>query len=157
MMSEKAVARFILSQRPALAQAVVVRLYGHQPELRQRYGDDGMAKCVHDTKYSLSHLAAALTYSCPAIFTGYIAWVKNVLQIRNVRLEGVDDNLWVMGIVLREQFPDGCTAALTYLDDAIRTPPQGASECPPLFDGDNPLSTLARGCLRALLLTERHK
>jgi methanogenic corrinoid protein MtbC1 len=156
-MAERTAARYILSQRPALAQAVVARQYVCQPDLRQRYGDGGMAKCVQDTDYTLSYLAAALNYSSPAIFKGYIAWAKNVLEVRNVRIEDVDDNLRIMESVLGEQLPDGsaAAAAVPYFDEAIRTPPQGVADRPPLLEGDDPLSELARRYLQALLRTER--
>ncbi len=155
-MAERTAARYILSHRSALAQAVVARQYAYQPDLRQRYGDGGMAKCVQDTDYTLSYLAAALNYSSPAIFQSYIAWAKNVLEVRHVRIEDVDDNLRFMESVLREKLPDGCAAAAApYFDEAIRTPPQGVADHPPLLEGDDPLSELARRYLGALLRTDR--
>src|SRR4051794_18295833 len=71
--------QLIEAQRRALAEAVVARQYELQPGLRQRYGDGGRAKCVQDTEYHLSYLAAAVTDSSPALFSDYIAWAKAVL------------------------------------------------------------------------------
>src|SRR4051794_23185898 len=83
----------IEAQRRALAEAVVARQYELQPGLRQRYGDGGQAKCVQDTEYHLSYLAAAVTYSSPALFSDYIAWAKAVLAAFGVGAEDVERNL----------------------------------------------------------------
>jgi CheY-like chemotaxis protein len=57
--------RAIDLRRKALAEAVVARQYDLQPELRQRYGEPGRARCVRDTEYHLAFLSAALWASSP--------------------------------------------------------------------------------------------
>jgi len=154
-MSERTTALFILANRHAIAQAVVARQYDGQPELRQRYGDDGMLKCLQDTDYSLTYLAAALNYSSPVIFNNYVAWAKTVLEVRSVHPKDLENNLRIMGNVLQEQLPDGSAVARTYVEDALRTQPQSVVEFPTLLGGDDPLSALARQYLQALLRMER--
>src|SRR5918999_1394245 len=85
--------RAIEAQRRALAEAVVARQYELQPGLRERYGEGGRAKCVQDTEYHLAHLAAAVTYSSPALFSDYIAWAKTVMAAYGVGPEDMERNL----------------------------------------------------------------
>jgi len=157
-MSERAAAQFILAQRNTLAEVVVARQYDSQPELAQRYGEGGRAKCVQDTDYSLAYLAAALNYSSPVLFTGYVAWAKTVLAVRNVRTEDVEKNLRIVWSVLQEQLPGGTGASVRpYLEEAFRTHCQSADDLPTLLAGDDPITVLARQYLQALLRTDRHE
>src|SRR3954470_20328484 len=104
--------QLIEAQRRALAEAVVSRQYERQPGLRQRYGDGGQAKCVQDTEYHLSYLAAAVTYASPALFSDYIAWAKAVLAAFGVGPEDVAQNLVCLREVLADQLPGGMGGAV---------------------------------------------
>jgi signal transduction histidine kinase/methanogenic corrinoid protein MtbC1/CheY-like chemotaxis protein len=150
--------RLIEAQRRALAEAVVARQYQLQPGLRERYGDGGQAKCVQDTEYHLACLAAAVTYSSPALFSDYIAWAKELLAAFGVGPEDVEHNLQCLRDVLNEQLPDGVRqTAAPYVEAALRALPE-APTAPPLFlDGVDVLSGLARQYLQALLRAERHE
>ena len=89
----------IEAQHRALAEAVVCRQYRLQPGLRERYGEGGRAKCVQDTEYHLAYLAAAVTFSSPALFCDYIAWAKAVLAAFGV---GPED------VAAQSRLPAGC-------------------------------------------------
>src|SRR3954451_16210045 len=95
--------QLIEAQRRMLAEAVVARQYELQPGLRERYGEGGRAKCVQDTDYHLAYLAAAVTYSSPALFCDYIGWAKAVLAAFNVGPEDVERNLACLREVLGEK------------------------------------------------------
>src|SRR6478609_6215867 len=112
------------AQRRALAEAVVTRQYQLQPGLRQRYGEGGRDKCVQDTEYHLAYLAAAVTYSSPALFCDYIAWAKTVLAAHGVGPEDVAANLVCLRDVLGERLPGETGEAVSlYLETAVRTLP----------------------------------
>ena len=157
-MTHRTAAKYILAHRQALAQAVVARQYDRQPELRQRYGEAGEAKCVQDTEYHLAYLAAAVMFSSPALFKDYFRWVKTVLTVRNISLEDVDNNLACLLAVLQEQLPEGsATTVQPYIENGLRVQPQGPSDLPTLLGNDDALTKLARQYLQALLRAERHE
>src|SRR5436305_14099100 len=105
--------QLIEARRRALAEAVVARQYERQPGLGERYGEGGRAKCVQDTEYHLAHLAAAVTFSSPALFRDYIGWAKAVLAAFGVAPEDVAGNLACLRDVLSEQLPGGMREAVT--------------------------------------------
>jgi PAS domain S-box-containing protein len=157
-MPHRAVAKFILTQRQALAHSIVTRQYDRQPDLRQRYGESGAAKCVQDTEYHLAYLAVAVMFSSPAILRDYICWVKTVLVVRNIHLEDVENNLVCLWTVLQEQLPEGSDVYVKpYIEDAFRGQPQQPSDLPTLLGDDDPITELARQYLQALLRAERHE
>jgi hypothetical protein len=84
--------RYLDAQRRPLAEAVVARQYQLQPELPDRYGEAGRAKCVQDTEYHLAYLAAAVTFASPALFAEYVAWAKPVLAAHGVGPDDVERN-----------------------------------------------------------------
>jgi signal transduction histidine kinase/CheY-like chemotaxis protein len=146
------------AQRRTLAEAVVARQYERQPALRERYGPGGQAKCVQDTEYHLAYLAAAVTYSSPALFCDYVAWAKAVLAAFGVGPEDVAANLACLRDVLSERLP-GATgeAAAPYVEAALRALPEAPTEPPSALEGEGAFSGLARQYLQALLRGERHE
>jgi signal transduction histidine kinase/ActR/RegA family two-component response regulator len=148
----------IESQCRALAEAVVTRQYQLQPELRQRYGEGGQAKCVQDTEYHLAYLAAAVRYSSPTLFSDYISWAKAVLAAFGVGPEDVEGNLVCLRDVLSEKLPGGMDEVVApYVEAALRALPEAPTALPSALDGDDALSGLARQYLQALLRAERHQ
>jgi MerR family transcriptional regulator, light-induced transcriptional regulator len=148
----------IESQRQALAETVVNRQYRLQPGLRDRYGEGGQAKCVQDTEYHLAYLAAAVTYSSPALFCDYIAWAKALLAAFNVGPEDVGLNLVCLRDVLGEKLPGGMGEAVApYVEAALRTLPEAPTVLPSFVEGEDALSGLARQYLQILLRAKRNE
>src|SRR5579884_2318053 len=146
------------SQRRALAEAVVAQQYRLQPELRNRYGEGGQAKCVQDTEYHLAYLSAAVTYSSPALFSDYIGWAKAVLAAFGVGTEDVQANLICLRDAVNERLPRRLSEVVApYLDVALRTLPEAPTAPPSYIEGQDALSELARQYLQTLLRTERHE
>src|SRR5437868_12602274 len=144
--------QWIDSQRRALAEAVVARQYALQPGLRERYGEGGQAKCVQDTDYHLAYLAAAVTYSSPALFADYIGWAKAVLAAFGVGPEDVERNLACLRDVLREKLPGGAAEVIApYVEAALRALPAAPTDLPSFLEGGDAHSGLARQFLQALL------
>ena len=145
-------------QRRQLAEAVVARQYDRQPELRERYGTGGQAKCVQDTEYHLAYLAAAVMYSSQVLFCDYIAWAKMVLAAIGVVPQDLEANLLCLRDVLTVQLPAESAAVVApIIDAALRMLPDAPLESPSFLDGDDALTALARRYLQALLRAERHQ
>jgi hypothetical protein len=70
--------------RQELAREVTRRLYLEMPELMDRYGPRGHARCLEDVNHTLEHLAAAVELGSPASFVAYISWVDELLRARDV-------------------------------------------------------------------------
>ncbi len=150
--------QYLQAQRRALAEAVVARQYELQPALRQRYGEGGRAKCVEDTEYHLAYLAAAVTYSSPALFADYIAWAKAVLAAYGVGPEDVQANLACLQEVLREKLPrDLSPTMVPYIEAALQRLPAAPTALPSFLTGADALSQLARQYVQALLRMQRHE
>lgn len=150
--------QWIEAQRRVLAEAVVARQYELQSGLRQRYGEAGQAKCVQDTEYHLSYLAAAVTFSSPALFSDYIAWAKVVLAAFGVGPEDVQQNLICLRDVLANQLPGGMDNAFAaYVEAALRALPETPTDPSSFLEGEHALGELARQYLQALLRGERHE
>jgi signal transduction histidine kinase/CheY-like chemotaxis protein len=147
----------IEAQRRVLGEAIVARQYDLQPGLRERYGEGGRAKCVQDTEYHLAYLAAAVTFSSPALFCDYIAWAKSVLAAFGVEPEDVERHLACLQDVLTEKLPGGIGEAVApFVDAALRTLSEAVTAPTSGLDGDDALTELARQFLQALVRAERH-
>jgi signal transduction histidine kinase/CheY-like chemotaxis protein len=150
--------QWIEAHRRVLAEAIVARQYGLQSGLRQRYGEGGQAKCVQDSEYHLSYLAAAVAYSSPALFSDYIAWAKSVLAAFGVGQEDVQQNLVCLRDVLGAQLPGGMdTAVATCVEAALRALPEAPTDLTSFLEEEDALGELARQYLQALLRGERHE
>jgi methanogenic corrinoid protein MtbC1 len=148
----------IAAQRRALAEAVVSRQYRLQPGLRERYGEGGQARCVQDTEYHLAYLAAAVTYSSPALFTDYVAWARAVLAAYGVGTEDVEANFACLRDVLGERLPGGLwEAVVPYVEAGHQALSEAPTSLPSFLEGEDALSGLARQYLQALLRAERHE
>jgi hypothetical protein len=86
-MSVEESAEVLLSRKEEVAQAVTAALYRARPELLERYGERGRARCLEDMRYNIEHLVPALALERPAMFAGYVTWVDGLLRARNVPTE----------------------------------------------------------------------
>ena len=85
----------------ALAREICRRYREEFPDERERYGDAGMAWCIHDNQHILNWAAGAVN--------GYvdlereIGWLARVLEARDFPLERLARNLDLAAEVAREQ------------------------------------------------------
>ena len=86
-MTDEEGAELLTTHKEGIAQAVTGALYEARPELLERYGESGRAKCLQDMRYNIEHLVPALALARPAMFAGYVAWVDGLLRARNVPTE----------------------------------------------------------------------
>lgn len=120
----KQVSEAIEARRVELAEAIVERQYRVQPELAARYGETGRAKCLQDTNHHLSSISSAIALSTPGIFVEYVAWVRSLLEARNIPTEDIALNLICVRDVLREELPGDVGAmAAEYVEEGLRQLP----------------------------------
>ncbi|MDQ3706120.1 MAG: hypothetical protein M3437_12995 [Chloroflexota bacterium] len=123
--SHKQASEAIEARRAELAESIVERQYRVQPELTVRYGANGRAKCLQDTMHHLSSIEAAISLSMAETFVDYVAWVRTLLESRNIPAEDLALNLMCVRDVLREELPgDAGALAAEYIDAGLRQLPQ---------------------------------
>ena len=102
----------LLSDKEALARAITDRLFAAQPDLLDRYGEPGRAKCLQDMRYNLEHLAPAVALGEPGIFARYVRWLDDLLRARNIPASDVRRSLEVMEAVISARLPGEEAAAI---------------------------------------------
>ncbi len=149
--------REIDDRRQALAEAITARHYERRPELAERYGPAGRAKCLQDAAYHLTYLSEAMAVSAPDLFADYVAWAKVMLEGRGIPSEDLLVNLEVLRDVLRRELPsEAAEVAGHYVDAGVERLLHFPAEqpCTPFQEG--PLGDLAASFLDSLLRGERH-
>jgi MerR family transcriptional regulator, light-induced transcriptional regulator len=145
----------INSRRAALADACVRYHFNQHPELRERYGEQGVAKCVQDANFHLAFLADAIASSVPAVFSAYIQWARSMLAARNIPRSDLAESLAALRVVVAQELPaQDAQIAAEYLDHALSRIDDAVQE-PPYLAGDDPLAVMARDYLDAMLRGER--
>lgn len=102
--SARAAGQRLLDEKEPLARAITAALYERMPELLERHGQRGRAKCLEDMHYNLEHLAPAVDLGEPVMFANYVRWLGDLLRARNVGTDEVRASLEVTERVIRERF-----------------------------------------------------
>jgi len=145
----------ISNRRATLADACVRLHFSKHPELQERYGEQGLAKCIHDAAFHLAFLAAAIASSTPALFVTYVQWAASMLAARSIPGADLAESLAAIRVVITEQLPgESAQIAAEYIDHGL-TRINDAVQEPSHLVGDDPLAMLARGYLDAVLRGER--
>lgn len=98
-------AQRLLDDKETLAQAITDALYTERPELLEKHGSAGRAKCLQDLRYTIEHLLPAVDLAKPTLFVEYVRWLDNLLQARNVSTGDVVRSLELTEQLVRERFP----------------------------------------------------
>ncbi|MEJ6020892.1 cobalamin B12-binding domain-containing protein [Ramlibacter sp. PS4R-6] len=118
-------ARAIRDHAAPLAEALVQREFAARPDLAARFGPHGRAKSLEDASYHFAFLAQALELARPALFDGYIGWVKALLAHRRVTPEDLKHHLERMVEALIASLPAGAAAlAVDCVGEAIARLPR---------------------------------
>lgn len=96
--------------RSRLASTLTERHYARRPELEQRYGPRGRAKCREDTEFHLRHLAEALALGVPELFSQYLGWAARTLQSRGIPVDDLRHDMAELQQLLCEEFPDSAAS-----------------------------------------------
>jgi hypothetical protein len=89
----------------ALAEEICRRYRAEFPDEHERYGDAGIAWCVHDNQHILNW--AALESRGFVDLDERLAWLARVLEARDFPLPRLARNLELAAEVVRDDFPAG--------------------------------------------------
>ena len=101
--AEGRAAGFLLGAKGELAEAITAALYDEMPELNERYGAVGRAKCLQDMRYTIDHLIPAVDLGQPELFASYVQWLDDLLRARNVPTKEVVRSLELTQRLVRER------------------------------------------------------
>jgi MerR family transcriptional regulator, light-induced transcriptional regulator len=146
---------FIIEQQEDLAREIVERHWKLRPALEQRYGKNGMARCLEDARYHLRYLSEAVGAREPSLFVHYVTWAKTMLIARNIPVEDLVANLEVMFDVLGKELPTSMQIpAMDYVKSAIGSLTL-TNDNSSFLEPGQPLAELAHQYLSALLRYDR--
>ncbi len=141
----------LAADRDELARTIAEMHFQRHPELRERYGERGVAYCVKDAGYHLQYLEQALRFDNDQLFADYIRWARIMLETRRIPLADLVSNLGTVADVLAGQFPAIGDRVRRMIDTAL----QSLSVEPAAADIRRPHAQLADAYLRAVLNGER--
>ena len=95
----------VLERKEELAAAITTALYRERPELLERWGEAGRAKCLQDMRHNLEHLAPAVALGDSTLFARYVVWLRDMLASRGIPAGDVVDSLRHTGTVARQRLP----------------------------------------------------
>ena len=98
----------VVSLRP-LAEEICRRYRDEYPDEQGRYGDAGVAWCIHDNQHILNWALLSLGYD--DLLEKQIAWLARVLDARDFPLERLERDLELAAEVLRSREPGAAAAA----------------------------------------------
>ena len=86
-----------------LAEEICARYRAEFPDERDRYGDAGIAWCVHDNRHILNWACEAIAFG--ADFRGNLLWLRRVLAARDFPVERLVRDLELAADVVSETLP----------------------------------------------------
>ncbi|MFK4349324.1 MULTISPECIES: cobalamin-dependent protein [unclassified Paenibacillus] len=147
----------LLLQAGNLAELVTNKQYELQPDLLQRFGDNGKEKTKQDSIYSLNYLAESVIVNSPILFTQYVSWLQKLLQGFGITQEDLTTNFRLIQETLKEHFhhPDK-SMVLENLDLGIQQIGK-REEYTSFITNDNPLAADVGQYLEYLLAGSRRQ
>jgi hypothetical protein len=89
----------------ALAQEICARYWAEFPDEQERYGDAGIAWCIHDNQHLLNWAVTELNgYGG---FERQLAWLAGVLEARDFPLDRLARNLDIAAAVVEQALEHG--------------------------------------------------
>lgn len=95
----------MLELRP-LAQEICRRYRAEFADEEERYGDAGVAWCVHDNQHILGWACASVA-AADNTLSEQVAWLARVLAARSFPLDRLTRDLEIAADIVREQVGDG--------------------------------------------------
>jgi len=99
------IVELLKTQQASIARTVVERQYALEPEVWDRYGQEGYQKSIRDVDYHLSYFYESLLAEDPSLFVDYLLWVKELFVGLNLPASVVETTLKIMHTVLVEALP----------------------------------------------------
>ncbi|HZG49844.1 MAG TPA: hypothetical protein VEY90_09995 [Thermoleophilaceae bacterium] len=102
----------------ALAQEICSRYRAEFPDEQERYGDAGIAWCVHDNQHLLNWAVAE--QNGYGGFERQVSWLANVLEARDFPIDRLARDLEIAATVIEERLEAGAGALSATLLDGAR-------------------------------------
>lgn len=106
-------AQQLLARKEELALRITDVMYREDPSLLARYDQRGRARCLEDMRYNLEHLAPALALDEPAMFSGYVRWLVELLAAHGVPASDVRRSLELTQATLADVLDNDEAAAVS--------------------------------------------
>lgn len=78
--------------REKVIDQVVIGIYEAYPDILERFGEAGKARCYEDNHHHFDHLDTAAKLGQPEVFSNYAIWLTNLLTARGMNKHHVIDN-----------------------------------------------------------------
>ncbi|MGK2861433.1 MAG: cobalamin B12-binding domain-containing protein [Chitinophagaceae bacterium] len=158
MAEHTSIADRISEQQLVIAQLTTKIHFEEKPELEIRYGNVGREKSIQDVAYHVSYLAEAIRSESEDIFNSYIVWSSSVLNSRNVPIETLIDNLYMLDRACKKLLLiEDSNLATTYITSSIVKLKHAKPFPPSYLTEENPLFDSAKKYLAFLLAGNRNK
>jgi methanogenic corrinoid protein MtbC1 len=138
-----------------LARKIVEHQYHIQPGEWDRYGESGITYSLRDMNWTLSFLCQALEMDDPALFLGYVSWLKGLFTGLGFGPEALPQMLESLKIVLGRELNDG-KAAVDMIELASVSLPEMPDRPASFLETGRSLTFLAEKYMRHLLQGERN-
>lgn len=92
-------------EQDQIAVSIVELQYRKQPEIWDKYGENGKKLSIRDAVYHLPFLREAITANEPWIFTDYILWVKQLFKNLQFPDEALTSTLECTKEIMIQKFP----------------------------------------------------
>ncbi len=143
---------YIFKNIDRLTENVITCQAKIQPDLRERYGEQGYSYYCRDIKHHFRFLGNALNYLSKGLFNSYIEWVNGLLSDLNVPTDDVIINFQCFKRVFENQAPENLRSLLVeFIDAGLTQFDEPTVEIPSFIDAALPLSELATDYLNSLL------
>jgi methanogenic corrinoid protein MtbC1 len=147
----------INERRQSLAEQIVARQYEQQPEFWLPFGVGGRKVSIRDASYHLGYLAEAILAADVSLFTGYIAWLKELFAGLHFPDDAMIKTLECIGQVLTGVLPKKMAIIVNeYIAAGLEQMQQPAPVTGSFIYEHDPLADLSMKYVNTLLRGDRN-
>ena len=151
-------AAWLARSRSKLAELVTTRHFEQHPELTERYGQQGRARCLEDNAHHLAYLEQAVAAGQHVLFENYVVWARVLLKHLKLPVPDLADNLQILRTIIDERAPDDVAArCLAPLDEILAKYEELPTEVETHLHPSQPYATLAKRYLDLLMRAKRRQ
>jgi len=155
-MKSQDIAQLIKNDRESIAREALGLQLEMMPEMKKRYSPYQMEKTIQDMKYHVQFLETALFAGSPALFTNYLAWLKELLESLGVPLRDLKMSVVCLGKSLKGRYPGSYDGDMEkIIEEGLEMLDRAASPSATFLKEELTYSKLAQEYLGYLLKGER--
>ena len=137
------VKKILLENSSQIASQVVDLQYQKQPNVWEKYGEEGKKMSIRDVAYHLPFLAEAIDLNNKNIFTNYIIWVKKLFHGLKLPESTMIVTLECMHEVISNEHPEIAEKVNQYIQDGLDAMNSELSTSESYIDLNSPLGDIA--------------